>query len=87
GISGGIAGILSVSYLSGSTTGACEMLLPVVVTALLGSVFSRRLVPTMRMSTHWTPLTSVLEMFSSWKQLTRKPNKRAESSVPVIVGT
>ncbi|MET0746938.1 MAG: ABC transporter permease [Rhizobium sp.] len=46
GVCGGIAGILSVSYLSGSTTGAGEMLLPVVVTALLGSVFSRRLVPT-----------------------------------------
>jgi ribose transport system permease protein len=46
GVSGGIAGILSVSYLSGSTTGSGEMLLPVVVTALLGSVFSRRLVPT-----------------------------------------
>ncbi|MFL5018390.1 MAG: ABC transporter permease [Rhizobium sp.] len=46
GVSGGIAGILSVSYLSGSTTGAGEMLLPVVVTALLGSVFSRRLIPT-----------------------------------------
>ncbi|MGO6682352.1 ABC transporter permease [Rhizobium leguminosarum] len=46
GVSGGIAGILSASYLSGSTTGAGEMLLPVVVTALLGSVFSRRLVPT-----------------------------------------
>ncbi|WP_349434782.1 ABC transporter permease [Pararhizobium sp. A13] len=42
----GLAGILSVSYLSGSTTGAGEMLLPVVVTALLGTVFSRRLVPT-----------------------------------------
>ena len=38
--------VLSVSYLSGSTTGSGEMLLPVVVTALLGSVFSRRLVPT-----------------------------------------
>jgi ribose transport system permease protein len=46
GVCGGIAGILSASYLSGSTTGAGEMLLPVVVTALLGSVFSRRLVPT-----------------------------------------
>lgn len=46
GLCGGIAGILSVSYLSGSTTGSGEMLLPVVVTALLGSVFSRRLVPT-----------------------------------------
>ncbi|OWV94753.1 ABC transporter permease [Rhizobium sp. R693] len=46
GLCGGLAGILSVSYLSGSTTGSGEMLLPVVVTALLGSVFSRRLVPT-----------------------------------------
>lgn len=46
GLCGGIAGILSVSYLSGSTTGAGDMLLPVVVTALLGTVFSRRLVPT-----------------------------------------
>ncbi|MGO4449797.1 ABC transporter permease [Phyllobacterium sp. TAF24] len=46
GLCGGLAGILSVSYLSGSTTGAGEMLLPVVVTALLSVVFSRRLVPT-----------------------------------------
>ncbi|SIR22680.1 monosaccharide ABC transporter membrane protein, CUT2 family [Rhizobium sp. RU20A] len=46
GLCGGFAGILSVSYLSGSTTGAGDMLLPVVVTALLGTVFSRRLVPT-----------------------------------------
>lgn len=46
GLCGGIAGILSVSYLSGSTTGSGEMLLPVVAAALLGSVFSRRLVPT-----------------------------------------
>ncbi|MBA8880134.1 ABC transporter permease [Phyllobacterium myrsinacearum] len=46
GFCGGVAGILSVSYLSGSTTGAGEMLLPVVVTALLSVVFSRRLVPT-----------------------------------------
>ncbi|NLS17359.1 ABC transporter permease [Rhizobium sp. P40RR-XXII] len=46
GLCGGVAGILSVAYLSGSTTGSGEMLLPVVVTALLGSVFSRRLVPT-----------------------------------------
>lgn len=46
GFCGGVAGIMSVSYLSGSTTGAGEMLLPVVVIALLGSVFSRRLVPT-----------------------------------------
>lgn len=46
GLCAGIAGILSVAYLSGSTTGAGDMLLPVVVTALLGLVFSRRLVPT-----------------------------------------
>jgi len=46
GLCGGVAGILSVSYLSGSTTGSGEALLPVVVIALLGSVFSRRLVPT-----------------------------------------
>ncbi|HHY50935.1 MAG TPA: ABC transporter permease [Alphaproteobacteria bacterium] len=46
GLCGGLAGILSVAYLSGSTTGSGEMLLPVVVTALLGTVFSRRLVPT-----------------------------------------
>ncbi|RDJ11255.1 ABC transporter permease [Rhizobium grahamii] len=46
GLCGGLAGILSVSYLSGSTTGSGEVLLPVVVTALLGAVFSRRLVPT-----------------------------------------
>lgn len=46
GICGGIAGVLSVSFLSGSTTGSGEMLLPVVVTALLGSIFSSRLVPT-----------------------------------------
>ncbi|APO70480.1 sugar ABC transporter permease protein (plasmid) [Rhizobium gallicum] len=46
GLCGGIAGILSVSYLSGSSTGAGELLLPVVVIALLGTVFSRRLVPT-----------------------------------------
>jgi ribose transport system permease protein len=46
GLCGGIAAILSVAYLSGSTTGSGDMLLSVVVTALLGVVFSRRLVPT-----------------------------------------
>ncbi|MGV1824410.1 ABC transporter permease [Agrobacterium vitis] len=46
GLLGGIAGILNTSYLSGSSTGAGDILLPVVVTTLLGSVFSRRLVPT-----------------------------------------
>ena len=46
GFCGGLAGILSVAYLSGTSTGSGEMLLPVVVTALLGTIFSRRLVPT-----------------------------------------
>ena len=46
GFCGGFAGILSVANLSGSTTGSGEMLLSVVVTALLGVVFSRRLLPT-----------------------------------------
>jgi ribose transport system permease protein len=46
GLCGGLAAILSVAYLSGSTTGSGDMLLSVVVTALLGVVFSRRLVPT-----------------------------------------
>ena len=46
GLCGGIAAILSVAYLSGSTTGSGDMLLSIVVTALLGVVFSRRLVPT-----------------------------------------
>jgi ribose transport system permease protein len=46
GLCGGIAAILSVAYLSGSTTGSGDMLLSVVVTALLGVVFFRRLVPT-----------------------------------------
>ena len=46
GLTGGIAGILSVAYLSGSTTGSGDMLLSIVVTALLGVVFSARLVPT-----------------------------------------
>jgi ribose transport system permease protein len=38
--------VLSVALLSGSTTGSGDMLLAVVVTALLGVVFSRRLVAT-----------------------------------------
>jgi ribose transport system permease protein len=46
GFCGGLGAILSVAYLSGSTTGSGEMLLSIVVTALLGVVFSRRLVPT-----------------------------------------
>ena len=46
GLCGGLAGILSVAYLSGSTTGSGDMLLSVVATALLGVMFSRRLLPT-----------------------------------------
>ena len=46
GLCASIAGILSCAYLSGSSTGSSEVLLGVVVTALLGVVFSRRLVPT-----------------------------------------
>ncbi|MBV8416754.1 MAG: ABC transporter permease [Verrucomicrobia bacterium] len=45
GLCGGIAATLSVALLSGSSTGSGEMLLPVVFAALLGVVFSRRLVP------------------------------------------
>lgn len=41
----------------------------------------------MRMSRPCTPLTSVLEILSSWKPLVRKPTSRAESNVPVTVGT
>lgn len=40
------AGILLAALLSGSSPGASEMLLPVVLAVLLGVVFSRRLVPT-----------------------------------------
>jgi ribose transport system permease protein len=46
GLLGGMGGILYVAFLSGSTTGSGEMLLSIVVTAFLGIVFSRRLVPT-----------------------------------------
>jgi ribose transport system permease protein len=46
GICGSIGAVLSVALLSGSSTGSGDMLLSVVVTALLGVVFSRRLVPT-----------------------------------------
>ncbi|HEX2529654.1 MAG TPA: ABC transporter permease [Geminicoccus sp.] len=46
GLFAAIAAILSVAYLSGSSTGSAELLLGVVVTSLLGVVFSRRLVPT-----------------------------------------
>lgn len=46
GICGSIGAVLSVALLSGSSTGSGDMLLSVVVTALLGVVFSRRFVPT-----------------------------------------
>ncbi|MDR3516679.1 MAG: ABC transporter permease [Azospirillaceae bacterium] len=46
GLCGGIGGVFSAALLNGSTPGSGEMLLSIVVAALLGSVFSRRLVPT-----------------------------------------
>lgn len=46
GLFGALAGLVSVAFLSGSTTGSADMLLPTVATAFLGVVFSRRLVPT-----------------------------------------
>jgi ribose transport system permease protein len=46
GLCGSIGAVLSVALLSGSSTGSGDMLLSVVVTALLGVVFSRRVVPT-----------------------------------------
>lgn len=46
GLLGGLAGIASVAFLNGATSGSADMLLPVVATAFLGLIFSRRLVPT-----------------------------------------
>lgn len=46
GLCGAVAAILYVSRLSSSTPGAGDMLLSIIVTALMGVVFSRRLVPT-----------------------------------------
>jgi ribose transport system permease protein len=46
GLCGALAAILYVARLSGSSPGAGDMLLSVIVTALMGVVFSRRLVPT-----------------------------------------
>jgi len=46
GLCGSLGAVLSVALLSGSSTGSGDMLLSVVVTALLGVVFSRRVVPT-----------------------------------------
>ena len=47
GVSAAIAAIASVSLLSGSSPGANDNLLMVIAAALLGVVFSRRLVPTL----------------------------------------
>lgn len=46
GLLGGLAGVVSVAFLNSATSGSGEMLLPVVATAFLGFMFSRRLVPT-----------------------------------------
>jgi ribose transport system permease protein len=46
GLCAAIAALLSAALLSGSSTGSGDMLLSIVVTALLGVVFSRRLVAT-----------------------------------------
>lgn len=46
GLLGGVAGIASVAFLNSATGGSSEMLLPVVATAFLGFMFSRRFVPT-----------------------------------------
>jgi ribose transport system permease protein len=46
GLSAGIAALASTALLSGSAPGAGENLLAVITAALLGVVFSRRLVPT-----------------------------------------
>jgi ribose transport system permease protein len=46
GLCAALASLLSLALLSGSSTGSGDMLLSVVVTALLGVVFSRRLVAT-----------------------------------------
>lgn len=46
GLSGGGAGIASVAFLNSATGGSADMLLPVVATAFLGAMFSRRRVPT-----------------------------------------
>ncbi|MGO4335570.1 ABC transporter permease [Labrys sp. KB_33_2] len=46
GLLGGLAGVVSVAFLNGATGGSGDMLLPVVATAFLGFMFSRRLLPT-----------------------------------------
>lgn len=46
GLCGSLAALLSVARLSGSSPGANDNLLPVIVAALMGVVFSRRMMPT-----------------------------------------
>ncbi len=46
GVCGAIGAVLSVALLNGSSTGSGAMLLSVVLTALLGAIFSPRLIPT-----------------------------------------
>lgn len=46
GLLGGVAAVASVAFLNGATGGSADMLLPVIATAFLGFMFSRRLVPT-----------------------------------------
>lgn len=46
GLLGGLAGVVSAAFLNGATGGSGDMLLPVVATAFLGFMFSRRLLPT-----------------------------------------
>lgn len=46
GLFGAFAGVLSTAYLTGSSPGSADILLSVVVAAMLGVVFSRRLTPT-----------------------------------------
>ncbi len=46
GLFGALAGVLSTAYLTGSSPGSADILLSVVVAAMLGVVFSRRLTPT-----------------------------------------
>lgn len=46
GLLGGVAGFASVAFVNGATGGSADTLLPVIATAFLGLMFSRRLVPT-----------------------------------------
>ena len=46
GFCGGLGALFSVGFLGASSTGSAEYLLPVIAATFLGSVFSRRLAPT-----------------------------------------